>query len=214
MKAALMTAALALLAAGPAHADVELWTELGVKHDLGRRLAVTFDQQLRFDADVSRVGAVMPELGVRVRLARWLRAGAGYRFEYERDGGGDLVVRHRLEVHARARMNLGRLRLELDARLQEQLRPGARDERRHVLRDRLAASWRRTRPWIPMASVALFHRLGDGDAAQLDKAWLTIGGAHDRGAREIELFYRLERPIRDPGDPTLHIFGAALHTDL
>lgn len=208
----LVVATMLAIASVPAHADVELWTELGVKLDLGRRVAATFDQQLRFDADVSRVGAVMPELGLRVQIAKWLRTGGGYRFEYERDGDGELVVRHRFEIHARARTDIGRLRIELDGRLQEQLRPGAKNEHRHLVRDRLDASWRGLKPWIPLTSLTLFHPLDGGGA--IDKAWITVGGAHLRGPREFEVFYRLEWPIRDPNDPMLHIVGAAFHTDL
>lgn len=44
---------------------------------------MTFDQQLRFDAGVSRIGAVMPELGLRLRVTGWLRTGVGYRLEHE-----------------------------------------------------------------------------------------------------------------------------------
>ena len=50
---ALVFAALVVAMPRSALADVELWTEAGVKRDLTRRVAVTFDQQLRFDADVS-----------------------------------------------------------------------------------------------------------------------------------------------------------------
>ena len=154
----------------------------------------------------------MPEVGVRVRIQKWLRAGAGYRYEYERDGDDMLVSRHRFDGYVRGRGNLGPARFELEARVQEQLRPTSRDRERHVLRDRLEASWRGGKPWVPAASLTLFHALDDG--ARLDKLWLTVGGAYERGGRDFELFYRWEKPVHDASEPTVHIVGAAFHKDL
>ena len=193
-----------------ASADVALWTELGVDHAVSRRLDVGFDQHLRFDDDVSRVGAVMPELSMRFRVQRWLRLGAGYRYEYERDGDGMLVTRHRFDVRARTRIDVGSLRVTAEVRLARQLRPDKRDTERHVLRERVSVSWRGLRPWQPSASVAVYHVLDDG---RLDKLRWTIGGAHARRGRELELFYRLEQPLGGD-DPFLHIIGVGFHTGI
>ena len=199
-----------LLLAGSARADdVELWTELGVSRDVSRRVTVTFDQHLRFDDDVGRIGAVMPELGLRLRIRDWLRTGAAYRYEYERDGDAMMVSRHRGDLYVRGRIKLGAVRVELEERLELQVRPDKRDEHRQLLRDKLELSLR-TRPWVPAASATLFHRLDDGT---LDKLWLTVGGAYVRGGRDVELFYRFERSLRSD-DAVIHIIGAAFHTGL
>jgi hypothetical protein len=199
--------ALALAAPRAARADVELWTELGVRRDLGRRVQLRLDQQLRFDANVSRVGALIPEAGVSVRIARWLRAGAGYRLEYERDGAGDMVIRHRPFASARGRIALGPLRAEPRLQLQDDIRPDKMDVHRPEVRLRLAVSYRRARPWVPEVSAETFHRASD---LRIDKLWLTLGGART-GRREIEAFYRLELAS---GEPVVSIVGLAFHAGL
>ena len=202
-----------LLAAGKASADVELWTEVGVQRDVTRRIAITADQNTRFDSGGSRLSALIPEVAVRVRLQRWLRFATAYRFEYERDGDDDMVVRHRIDVGVRARAHAGPVRVSWETELQEQLRPESRDHHRHVLRDAVELAWRGG-DWVPAASLAVFHRLGDGETGTLDRVWLTARCARMLGSREAELFYRLELPRADPDDPTVHIVGLAFHSEL
>ena len=202
------------LVAAEAHAEGQLWTEVGVRRDLGDRVTVTFDQHLRFDDGPSRVGSVMPELGVAVRLASFLRLAAGYRFEYERDGDGDMVVRHRVHLAARSRLDVSWLRLEHRLQLQDSIRPSSRDVHRHQMRNRGELIVRRWRPFTGAVAAELFHALDDGDAIHLDKTWLTVTAGYGRGKNDLEVFYRIELPHADPDDPTLHIVGIGYHREL
>jgi len=213
-RALLIGAVLAVAASRGAHADVQQWTELGIGKDLTKRWSASFDQHLRFDEDLSRVESVMPEAGIGWRPKRWLRFSLGYRLQYQRDGSGDMALRHRLHTAVRARYALGDVRLEYRLQLQEQLRPGSKDPARHTLRDRAEVSYRRFKPWVPGASVELFHAIADGDAIRLDKLWLTLNAAHSRKSWSAEVFYRVEVPIADAMDPTLHILGVGVHYDL
>jgi hypothetical protein len=210
-----LVAALGLaIGAGDARADVQAWTEVGVSHEV-EDWRFTFDQHLRFDEDVSRVGSVMPELGVTYRIAKWFRTGVGYRLEYERDGSGDMVTRHRFHVRGSSRYDIGKwVRLEHRLQLQESLRPSSNDMYRHVMRNRADVSLRRYKPFVASASAELFHAIDRGDAIHLDKIWLTASGTYGAGPNDFELFYRVEVPQADPMDPTLHIFGLAYHRDL
>jgi long-subunit fatty acid transport protein len=201
------------LPARAARADVQQWTELGVKHEVVDDVTVSFDQHLRFDEDVSRLGSFMPELGAQYRPKKWFRLGLGYRLQYERDGAGDMRSRHRFFGNVRARYDLRDVRLEYRVQFQDQLRPDDADERwREVLRNRLEVSYQGIRRWEPRASVELHHRL---DPGELDKVWITAGATYSPKKRfDLEAFYRAELPQADPMEPTLHILGAAFHHDL
>jgi hypothetical protein len=195
-----------------ADSDVQQWNELGVSYGLSKQTSVSFDQHLRFDEDLSRVEAVMPEPGIQYRLRRWLRLGAGYRLQYARGNDDDLRVRHRFHVNARLRQDIDRVRLDYRLQLQEQLRPGAKEPVRHTVRHRVEVAYREYKPWIPAASVEGFVGVANGDPVHLDRVWLTIGGSHDRKQRTIDAFYRVEVPI-EQDSPTLHIFGLGVHFD-
>lgn len=215
-RTAFVAGALLFATTGPAAADADLqqWNELGVAYDLTRRWSASFDQHLRFDQDVSRVESVMPELGLDRRVRKWLRLGAGYRLQYTRDGDGELRVRHRVHVDARLRRDVGEVRFGYRLRYQEQLRPGANDRVRHTVRNRVEAEYRAWKPWIPSAAIEPYLAIGDGDPVQLDKLRLTVGAAHDRKKRTFGLFYRIEIPLADEMDPTLHIIGLDAGFDL
>lgn len=201
--------------AGRAEADVQLWMEAGVSRQLDKRFELSFEQHLRFDQDVSRVQAVMPELSLSIRLHELLRLGLGYRFQYERDKDGVLVVRHRGHVDLRTSYDVGPLEVSYRARFTEEVRGSfASDDLRHTFRNRLAIELEATDPWAPAVAAETFHRLGDGDTIRLQKLRLTAGISRELGDHEIDLFYRVEVAQDDPTDPTPHIIGVGYHHDL
>lgn len=195
---------LSVLAAGlarPAAAeqDAQLWLELGLHHRLSRRWELTFEQHLRLDEDVQRLAQVMPDLSATYRVRSFLRAVAGYRLQYVRDGSGDFELRHRFYAGGLALRDLGAVRLSLRALFTEQLRPEdtGEDTARTGLRTRGAASWRGPRCWQAKASAELFLDL---EEAELTK--LRLGLDVQPGVRDVEVGYRLELP-RDDG-PVVH----------
>jgi len=215
MKRAGMILAALLLAPAAAHADdIQQWNAIGVSYAATHEVSLAFEQEVRFDEDVSRLESVMPEASLEYRVRKWLRFGAGYRLQYSRDNDGELGIRHRFHAYGRVRRDLGDTRLEYRLQAQEQLRPGANDPRRHVVRHRVSVDYRAFKPWIPEASVEAFLAIADGDPVAFDKLWLTVGGAHVTKERAIEVFYRLEQPVNDPMDPTLHILGLGIGFDL
>jgi hypothetical protein len=210
----MIAAVLVAVVGAPVHADTQLWTELGVRHNLSRRLEVTFDQHLRFDDDLSRFGAFMPEPGLTYRVAPWFRVGGGYRMEYERNGDGDMVLHHRFFTFARSRVDAGPMRIEHRLQLQETVRPGSNDQYRHTVRNRIDVGYRGIKRWTPAAQAELFHAIDRGDALHLDKVWLSLGGTYSHRQRESNVYFRVELPVADTMEPTLYILGAAFHLEL
>ena len=213
---AVLLAAGLLLGAAPARAesDLQAWFEVGLGRRLHKRLDLSFEGHLRFDQDVSRLAAAMPELTLAFRLHKLLRLGLGYRFIYERDNDGVLVIRHLPFVQARARYELGPVELTYRLRYQVQIRGSISDELRHTVRNRLQVALKETKPWIPEIAAELFHRLGDGEAIRLQKLRLTAGVGYGFDDHQIELFYRVEILQNDPDDPTPHIIGLAYEYEL
>lgn len=210
---------LGLVLAGEARAesDVQLWTKAGVSGEVAEDVDFGVDLHLRFDENVSRVESLMPDAEIQYALQKWLRLGAGYRFQYMRNGDGDLVVRHRLHAEGSLRLDLDDVRLEYRLRFQEQIRPSSNDTTRQSLRNRAKASYRGVDRWTPAATAELFHALGDGDTIHLDKYRLTAGIAYERKKWEVGVFYGLEVPVNVPIDEieaTLHIIGVGYTREL
>jgi hypothetical protein len=202
-----------LLPAAAAHADrdLQLWLEASVSRKLGRFTAGV-EQGLRFGDDVSRLEAFLPAASLAYRPHKAIRLGVGYRFEYERNRRGEMVMRHRLHAEARPRLDLGPVRLTYRLRFQEQLR--YLDDVRHAVRNRLAAELKGRKPWTPAVSAETFHRLGGGEPVHLRKIRLVAGVGYQLGAQELMLFYAHERAQADPRDPVLHILGLGFEREL
>lgn len=187
--------------------------ETGFELQPTRRIELQLEPQLRLDQDASRFLAFLPELTLRYRAATWLRVGGGYRFEYERNNDGELVVRHRVSADARMRLELDPVRVDHRLMLVEQYRPSSNDQYRALLRNRIElglGAWQR---WAPSLAAELFHALGDLDTVAYDRLRLTAGVAYDRGDHELTMFVRAELHA-DPTDDTDYILGLGYHFEL
>ena len=197
-----------------AHADAQLWVEGGVSVKPKKRIEIDQSPQIRFDENMSRFTAFLPELSVRYRIERWLRVGAGYRLEYERDNDGVFVIRHRVSGDVRVRTEVGDVRFDNRLMLMEQFRPDTRDPNRAIIRNRVDVSYRGSPTWIPFVSAEPFFLLGDFDEFNYQKLRLTMGmDHHHNNDQELEVFFRAELHA-DANDPTFYILGLGYHYEL
>jgi hypothetical protein len=193
--------------------DAQLWTRLGVSKEVVKNLELGFDQNFRFDQNMTRVAAVMPAIGVDYRPARWLQLGGGYRLAYQRRRNSAMDFRHRLHVQGQVRTDVHTFRLRYRLRLQSRFR----DERdpNYAIRNRISADWRGARPWIPGLALESNHRLGDPvQSVIFQKVRFTARLRYDFRDYTFGVFYRLEVPFLRVLDPTLHIAGVTVHWEL
>lgn len=204
---------LGLSSATPAAAESQLWLESGIGGSPARRVDVDATAQVRFDQDISRFAAFLPEVSARYRLERWLRVGGSGRLEYERDSAGELVVRSRVAADARARVDVRRVRLAYRLMVVEQFRPTSGNQLRSVLRNRVDVGYRGAGALRPWGGIEWFHVLDDLDQMELDRTRITAGTAYDADDREVEVYLRLEIHA-DPAEPTFAILGLGYHYEL
>lgn len=191
-----------------AQSDVQLWVSARVRFDLPEGFRLSLDQQVRFDEDVSRLSEVIPELRVGYKVAKWLRLAAGYRFIYARDDGGDFEEAHRVHFDVRFRGDLDPVRIGYRLRFQDRIEDeGSSRDNRLTLRNRLGIRVDTDTLFTPSLSAEVFSRL-NGDKATAVRKWrITVGGSFDLDDHELGFFYRVQVPVDQGDDPTLHIFG-------
>ncbi len=208
LAATLVALASSFAATAHAESDVQLWFEAGLTKRVTRRIDVSLDQMLRFDQDVSRVEAVMPEAAATYRFHRMFRMSVGYRFIYGRDGDGEMVLRNRAFIDARLRHDVGPVQLTYRLRFQEEVRGSfSPEDLRHTLRNKLEGTLKLRKRWDASLSGETFHRLGDGDAVHLRRIRLLAGISYDRKKHTTTVFYGIEVAQVDPTAPTPHIIG-------
>lgn len=130
--------------------DERLWAEVGVDADLGRRVELGVDQQLRLGAEAGFV-ETHTQLEVGVRLARFARVGALYRFSVL-----DGEQRHRLAGRGDLRLERGKVTASYRLTVQETFRPA---EQQLVIRNRGKLAVDASKRLAPFASVELHHQL-------------------------------------------------------
>lgn len=199
----------ALSIASPAQAaDVQTWFESQVAFTPHKRVSLSVEPQLRLRIDDPGLAAVMVDLGVEYKPARWVALGVAYRPVYERDGDDEMALRHRLQADLRFKLRLEAVRLDYRLRLQEKIRPASNDKLRAKMRHRVRAQYRGFEDWRPELAVEQFFALGDFDSLQRDTLRVTAGVSYRLAKRQrLAFFYRAEVLHADPDDPTVHIFG-------
>lgn len=118
----LFIVSVSLLSGAAAHAqtqDFGNWNTFSLNKDLGKKLTVGGDLELRFSDNLSRFNLFYINLGASYKITKWMRVAGVYRFidKYKDDNTfgfrhrlyGDLVLRHkilddRLSLTARSRM--------------------------------------------------------------------------------------------------------------
>jgi hypothetical protein len=185
-----------------------MWLAVGVSTELNDRVELEVAQHLRFDQDVSRVAAVMPEAGIDVDVTKFLALGAGYRYEYERQGM-EFAGGHRLHVDARVKSRIvGPLELGYRTRVQDRVGESGKVRWRNRVELELGGF----RGWKPAASVELFHGVEDG-SLEHRKTRYALGLEFEKWERDVQTYYRVDASS-DPMDPTMHIIGLELGMEL
>ncbi len=204
---------LGLAAPSLAHAqnETQLWLAASATYKVSKPLRFSVTLHLRFDDDIARVAATMPEAEVQYRLLPWLRLQAAYRLARERNKDGAFENRHRLTGDVRGLFDMETIRFGYRLRFQETIRP---NNNRYAVRNRFQGSYRQFERARPFAALETFHRLGDGESIRLRKYRFTIGSGVPLGGHDVTVFYRIELPQDNPGDPTVHIVGLGYGYDL
>jgi hypothetical protein len=208
------------LAQSPDPSSAELWTDVGFRLKMSKKVNATFTQLLRFDENVSRHYLVAPELTLGYELMDWWHLQGGCRYEYERDN--DAVFQDRYHVFANTSF-LTKYRpatLELRIQWQEMFRQEQDNgtPTRHILRTRVKAKLRRVPTVDPYASVEMFQRLDgldkDISAGTIQKFRIGLGVEWQRGPIKFNTRYYLVLPTHDPQEPSRHVLSLGVRFNL
>ena len=78
-----------------ANTDSQLWMSTNVRKNVANDLRVEWTQHLRFDANISQIQSIMPEVELRYKPLKPLSLKIGYRYIVERSKSGNFEPAHR-----------------------------------------------------------------------------------------------------------------------
>ncbi len=197
-----------------AQTDVQLWTDGGIRYQVSRRLRLDAAFLARFDQNISRGRLFGPEASFSYKLAKWIRIGAGYRFERRRIGGS-LRTAHRINFDLRLRRKVGQVVLGYRLRFQERIRDrrSGNSDVRGSIRNRLGIDIDTDTLVTPGMTIEFFTGIHGRRSAGLQKMRLTFGAEFDLERVTLGAFYRVQIPIDRTGDATLHILGLSFRAN-
>ena len=186
-----------------ADSDAQLWLSAQLRLRVHRMVQIDIEQGVRLDENMSHVGRVLPDITLGVRARDWLRLSVGYRLTWVNDNNPD--IRHRAYADARFDDAIGAFAWVTRVRYQAGIRAG--EPTRHTLRGLFQVGIRNDSAVTPYASTELFTDVGHGGGADA-RAWRgTLGVEVETRRHSVDVHYRVEVPLSDSTDPTLHILG-------
>ncbi len=197
-----------------------LWTDVGFRLKLSKKVSTTFTQQFRFDENMSRNYQVAPEIALRYELNDWWHLEGGCRYEHERDNDAVFQDRYRVFANTRFVAKYRPATLSFRIQWQEQFRHEQDDgtPTRQILRMRLKAKLRRMPTVDPYVSAEMFQRIDGSDydvaAGTIQKLRLGLGVEWQRGPVELDARYYLVLPTDDQEDPSEHILSVGVRFNL
>lgn len=198
----------------PGVTDTQLWTEIGARVSLTKKLRLSVAQLARFDENVTRFGKAAPEVALSYELLDDLRIHGGYRLTADRRSEGDWRTEHRIFVGGRYSIDVGPFefgyRLEFEEDIYKKAGKSLND---NVLRNRVDAAYEDLDVIKPGASFEMLTDIDSASATGMRNWRATVGADIELGRHNIELYYRFRRAFQAPLDAD-HIVGVGYRVEL
>jgi hypothetical protein len=213
--AATMLFAVAILGAvDAARADEgQIWSEVGLRYKVNKKVRLEANQYLRYTTSPLQM-EYMPEVGGTYEAIDWLRLRLGYRYIGDRNKFDRFEKWHRFFGDVRVQGKWKKLRLTNRLRYQNQITDEFGEENNQTLREQLQLGYDTDRMVEPFVSGELFYRMTGKRAPSIDKYRFELGGSTEIDRHDVSLSYRIELPVADTNDPTMHILSFAYHFTL
>lgn len=158
--------------ATPAHAENQLWLEVGAKGEILDELELSYEQQLKSKDRNGQLDRWKHTLALNYEVLDWLELGAGYRITtkpFDEDPG-DFCCRHTAYAQAAGALKIKPLKLSL--RLRGRGRFEEEEDNEFSGRARFKLSWKALGWLSPYTSTETFWVAGDG---HIEKQRLDLG---------------------------------------
>jgi hypothetical protein len=183
--------------ARPHHANA--WSNAGVQFQLTEHTDVSVNEELRVNLTENVVEELNTQLAIGHDAGKHLQLAAHYRLDVE--GWDDtLFIDQRMGFDAQLRGNAGPVELAFRQRVQPELSSSSNDPFRVVMRTRLRARWSATEAIRPYVLVEPYLAVAD---PMWDRLRFDVGV--NIPVWGLDISYRLDEPLSEPGAPHRHI---------
>ena len=185
--------------------DFAIWTGAAVKHKINSNLDVQVKGQLRFNENVTELGALYAQADGEYSLSNSFSVGLAYRFERKRRTDDFYGSRHRINLNASYKVESGNFDVSLRERFQTQYSDvnSSKDGKiaDYYLRSKLTTKYKISKSADGYVSGELWYALNNGGNKQFDNVRYSGGLEYQLNGRNgIELFFLIDKEfnVRHP----------------
>ncbi|MFC2097343.1 DUF2490 domain-containing protein [Bacteroidota bacterium] len=193
--------------------DAGLWTGIRLNYDISEKLNLSFEEEIRFFENFSRLDKYYSEIGLSYEINKNVEIGAFYRYSSIKNPYINYSHYHRFHTEIILKSEFKRYSFSFRSRFQSKYTdPYVSDNGmipKDYSRNKLAVSYNiRKLPLTPYASYELFYQLNNPDGNVFDKSWMTIGVKYRFKNRDrLSIYYRLSQDHNINNPLNLNILG-------
>ena len=195
--------------------DLCQWSEFTLEKKLSKKLSLEFEEEVRFDQNISRFDLLHSSIGLNYRLIKELRFAFAYRFTGDYTINDKFSYRHRLSFDALYRYGLQNLTFTYRSRIQSEIKnyyssPNGKYPA-WVWRNKLTAkySFKKTSPFI---GAELFYQIYNTRNIDQNLSWpkqrAFVGFDYKINKRnEVGASFKLQRGVDDIDPKEYNVIG-------
>ncbi len=192
--------------------DAGLWTSVNLEVKLVKKLSFSLSEELRFNENITELGAAFTDAGLSYKLNKHFQFGANYRFIQRRKVEDYYSLRHRFYVDAKYSHKLKPFEVSLRTRFQDQIEDLGRaadgGQPIYYLRNKLNASLNTKKAYSPYVSLELFTPLNYPREVALVGIRATAGVEYAfTKHHKIDAFYLIQKELNVERQVTDFVIG-------
>jgi len=200
--------------------DAGLWTGIRFNYDLSDKWQLSFEEELRFHENVSRLDKFYSQVGLSLRASDHVEFGAFYRFENQQDNNSNYDNRHRFHFDFELKTETGRYTLSSRSRIQTRYtNPYSSDDGTiptNYFRNKFGISYNVRRSTLnPYISYEFYYATNKSSGNEIDHTMFTLGFRFRLKNRDrVNMYYRISQELNVNDPIKLNIFGISLTSKL
>lgn len=199
--------------------DAGLWTSVNLEVKLVKKLSFNLSEELRFNENITELGAAFTDAGLSYKLNKHFQFGANYRFIQRRKVEDYYSLRHRFYVDAKYSHKLKPFEISLRTRFQDQLEDIGRAADGGIpiyyLRNKLSASWNTKKAYSPYVSLELFSPLNYPREVAFDGIRTAAGVEYEfTKHHKVDAFYMIQKELNVERQVTDFVIGIGYYYKL
>ena len=190
--------------------DAGLWTEFSVEKKFSQSLSIEYSNSERFNENITELGSIINELGIKYRFNKDSRISVFYRLNYNRQLNNMYEPTSRFYADYTQSVKIGDFDLDLRLRLKTQQKMtyfyDFDTESSNIIRPRVKISYN-YRKIEPYCFLETYHPIFDGENIPIEKIRGVIGVEYSPDKiHSFDLGYMIQRELFENNPYTDYVF--------